>query len=220
MFSMGGRVSEVVARGTSTRKDDKEGSNGTTSSPAASPGGGGWGLPRFDHLRTALLQSSLAGGGGSAQPRLSPLLSYFGRGPAEHGAESNKALNGRSIKRQAPLSRSASAAAAAAAAAVAAAVPGRVPLRAAGADGGAGGAAAGADPSVVDPGLPDGHPYATSAIWAIPAQPLFFAVEEGGASGAKGLAADLVRALNGGGSGAGANKKKSAAARQRRVFDD
>ena len=75
--------------------------------------------------------------------------------------------------------------------------------------------------------LPDGHPYATSAIWSIPPQPLFFEVQQG--SEAKALAAELARALNGvggsgGGGGAGGKKAAAAggttAARRRRVFDD
>lgn len=112
-----------------------------------------------------------------------------------------------------------------AAAAAAAAVPGRVPLRRA-AEGETSNDAT-APPSA----LPDGHPYATSAIWSIPAQPLFFAVE-GDASGAKNLAAELAKALNGGagggggggGSSSGNGAKKSSSssskASRRRVFDD
>jgi len=121
------------------------------------------------------------------------------------------------------------AAAAAAAAATAAAVPGRLPLReprapaapaspAGGEQRGAAGESAAAAPPAAaplsaEPALPDDHPYATSAIWSIPAQPLFFAVEEGG-QGAKALAAALAKALCSGGGGA---KTK---ARRKRVFDD
>jgi hypothetical protein len=37
--------------------------------------------------------------------------------------------------------------------------------------------------------LPDGHPYATAAIWQLPARPLFFEVDR---TAAKQLAKDLM----------------------------